>query len=500
MVNRITFALLAVVTLLVAIFAFHEYTTLRQPSLVSLFPLQHYSQNIGDWINPMAADYDKPLLSTTMQQTRLERYFKHYYGSASPWNAEYINELLLQDGDSMKSIELSLLNDFNNQDKAENEIGYAENFHPYPPSWIKQIAANMDTTALNHLSYQAARRAIATNNLNGRVLPTNDVYFYSHQLAGQGYPFDNLQISALWAGTPLYILAQSKDHAWLLVISPDFIGWVEASGVAYVNEAFVTAFEAAAKKNIAAIIKTKTGIIAKDHTFLFNAYVGTVLPAKMNGNTIQLLVPAANAERQAVLKYADVTTDEAAMMPLTLTKHHLANIMQTLINRPYGWGGMYFYNDCSAELKNLFTPFGIWLPRHSSDQMTVSKMVDMTSATPEERLNYLIHNGKPFLTQIYIGGHIVLYIGNYLNPNDHSTMAMTYQDMWGLSPTPPNRRAVIGQSVLFPMLLQFPEDASLTSQAAKHYFQIAFLDQMPNEVSGLSHEMIDVKALMMPDI
>ena len=29
---------------------------------------------------------------------------------------------------------------------------------------------------------------------------------------------------------------------------------------------------------------------------------------------------------------------------------------------PYGWGGMYFYNNCSAELKSLFTPFGFGYP------------------------------------------------------------------------------------------------------------------------------------------
>ncbi|KJV92634.1 nlpC/P60 family protein [Rickettsia bellii str. RML Mogi] len=127
-------------------------------------------------------------------------------------------------------------------------------------------------------------------------------------------------------------------------------------------------------------------------------------------------------------------------MPLDFTRHNMANLMSSLIGRPYGWGNMYFYNDCSAELKNLFTPFGIWLPRNSGAQAEFIKenfyTVDMSAATSLERLSYLMKNGKPFLTIIHIEGHVFLYIGNYPNVhNKESTlMAMTYQNIWGLRP------------------------------------------------------------------
>ncbi len=90
---------------------------------------------------------------------------------------------------------------------------------------------------------------------------------------------------------------------------------------------------------------------------------------------------------------------------------------------------MYFYNDCSAELKSLFTPFGVWLPRHSSAQVYAGKMLDMSKDNEEQRLTYLIEKAHQLITLVYIGGHIVLFIGNYPNPNGpyHTTMAMTYQ-------------------------------------------------------------------------
>ncbi|WP_250237686.1 hypothetical protein [Cardinium endosymbiont of Oedothorax gibbosus] len=71
------------------------------------------------------------------------------------------------------------------------------------------------------------------------------------------------------------------------------------------------------------------------------------------------------------------------------------------------------YNDCSAELKGLFLPFGIWLARQSYDQIKTTAAMDLSTSTPTERLNYLIEHGNPFFTIMYIKGHIFLYLGNF---------------------------------------------------------------------------------------
>lgn len=68
--------------------------------------------------------------------------------------------------------------------------------------------------------------------MHGRLLPTNDVYFYSYKIAR--YPSDNLQWASIWAGTPLYIIGTTKDRVWSLVITPDpdVMVWVKSSGIA----------------------------------------------------------------------------------------------------------------------------------------------------------------------------------------------------------------------------------------------------------------------------
>lgn len=467
-----------------------------EQDLISQFPIDHYDQKISSWINSNDENYDTPILKADIQQKHFDLYYTHYFGSLSPWNAEYVTRILRHSSpDDIKSTEQAIIRHYSNERKSGDQIGYGENFHPHDKEWISKIAENIDIDQFSGLTYQANNRGIAIDNLHARALPTDDVYFYSHKLAGQGYPFDNLQISALWAGTPVYIVGETRDHAWMLVITPDFIGWVKSSGIARADNGFITAWSKSAKYKLFAITRTQTSIVNEKSNFLFSAYVGAVFPGNDTGaDSIKLMVPAADSDHYAVIKYANVPLDSATPMPLMASPHHFADLMNALIGRPYGWGGMYFYNDCSAELKSLLAPFGIWLPRHSSQQVTVGKMVDMSSATAEKRLAYLRENGERFLTLVYIGGHVVMYIGN---DNNH---VLTYQNMWGLSPSPSTRREVIGRSVIFPMLLKYSEDTGLNSQANKKFFQVSYLSQLSDKSLLTRERLIDIRALMFPDL
>jgi cell wall-associated NlpC family hydrolase len=57
-----------------------------------------------------------------------------------------------------------------------------------------------------------------------------------------------------------------------------------------------------------------------------------------------------------------------------------------LIGEAYGWGGLYQNRDCSAMVRDMFSPFGIWLPRHSEDQAREGgEFIDLTTFSPEEK-------------------------------------------------------------------------------------------------------------------
>lgn len=205
---------------------------------ISYFPLEKYNQSIDSWLPPDSPNDNKPLLAENVQHDLFTYFLKKYIGTSSPWDGNYINKILqLPSPDDLKSTEMGVLQLYNNKNQDPKTIGYGENYLPYSSNWIDKIANNIDLNKLTHLTFDPKNRGIAIDNLHVRSLPTDDVFFYSHKIAGQGFPFDNLQMSSLWAGSPLYVVCQTKDKAWSLIIAADFIGWVKSNGIATVNAA-----------------------------------------------------------------------------------------------------------------------------------------------------------------------------------------------------------------------------------------------------------------------
>jgi cell wall-associated NlpC family hydrolase len=451
------------------------------PDTVTLFPIEHYDQNVDHWIDPASADYDKPFLSPEIQRAQFAALLARYFGDGpddpSPWNRAYVTQRVYRDGGSdIAALQTRRLAQFDNTDKEPRRVGYGMNFRPHTKAWIDAIERNANVNQFDQAAaYDATHRAIATTGLYVRELPTIDPSFYSHRIAGEGYPFDNLQVSAVRPGTPLYVLGTSADGAWRYVQTPDVQGWVRADGVASVDDAFVAAWRAAARKSLGVVVVASAALRDDGGVFRFDAPAGALLPLRAaSGSAAQeALVPARNVDGRAVIRTAAVNPREIVQAPLAATPRHLAQLMKALIGRPYGWGNANFDNDCSAELQSIFAAFGVWLPRHSSTQMNAGTMTDLSASTPAERLDWLVQHGAPMRTLIYIGGHVMLYLGN--TERDGKTVPLVYQDVWGLRPADNSRRAVIGGSVIFPLLLSYPEDPNLESLAGTPVFQVSIL-------------------------
>jgi cell wall-associated NlpC family hydrolase len=403
-----------------------------------------------------------------------------------------------QQGTDIAALQQRRIGKFDNTGKSGAALGYGENFRPHDKTWIDAIAQNMDLGQFTQEAvYKPERRAIATANLMVRELPTADPSFYDHRLAGEGYPFDNLQISAVRPGTPLYVLGSSVDGAWRYVQTPDVQGWVRSDGVGLADAIFIDRWRAATAKSLGAVIVASAPVRDSRGVFRFDAPAGTLLPLATNDATRPtaqaqatrtasgasdapgtsasrtLLVPARDVDGRAIIRTAQLSEAQIAPMPLAASPRHLAMLMKTLIGRPYGWGNSGLYNDCSSELQSIFAAFGVWLPRHSSTQMSAGRMIDLSASTPAQRLDYLAQHGEPLRTLIYIGGHVMLYIGN--TTRNGVAVPVVYQDVWGLRPADNSRRAVIGGSVILPLFEHIPEDATLQSLAATPTFQISIL-------------------------
>jgi hypothetical protein len=358
---------------------------------ISLFPLENHEQNIDAWIEVTDSEYRKPLLDPTYQKERLKEFYNHYFStdekSLSPWGKAYLDQQISRDP-NLKFLKKTI-KDLMKKMKDPKYIGYGENFRPYQKEWFEKIASNMDLEQLGqNLIFDPKQRGILIQNTFARVLPTSDAYFYSFELPGEGYPFDNLQESALWVGTPIYIIGQTQDKQWSLIVAPELTAWIPTAATARVNEQFIKTWQKCAHTKLAAISETNISITdLLNGDYLFKAYVGAVFPVvEERAGNLKILVPLRDFKGNARIRYSLLTKRQAALMPMIATPENFIRLIKTLQNRPYGWGGSYFYNDCSAELKSLYTPFGIWLPRHSTDQVSAGKMIDKRACQSKNRI------------------------------------------------------------------------------------------------------------------
>jgi cell wall-associated NlpC family hydrolase len=529
----------------------------------SHFPIEHYFTIVSSWISPDSEDYNISLPQSELWQSiQVKNFYQHYFGNESPWDSLYIDNIYhdptsdnLQTHD-LKSIETKILHDKSNDKylydvnthrydllraKTENEMGYDgfdQHAKPHSDAWIKQLEANINLPQFDKdQNYNEANRAIAIDNLKARVLPTDDIYALNYKLPGEGKSFDYLQMSAIWAGTPLYILAKTKDQVWSLVASPDVNAWVRSKGIVQVNNNFIEEWRKRAAGGLIAITHTEIPVLDQSNNKeLFKGYIGAIFPLYASTyKGFQILVPPSADDGQQPVRphYAFLSNQEAALIPLKPMPHNFVNIMNQLLNRHYGWGNFKFRNDCSGEIKNFYAPFGIWLPRNSASQVntdashpatyTLGKVVDYGTVngivkTPQERIQYLREYGHKFTTIVFIEGHVFMYVGNYYpdptHINANNSTVLTYQNIWGLRPTEAaikngdhDRRAVIGKSVLFPLLPQYPEDLRLGSLAAKPVFKVMYLDMPPMPFKQLqfstwldnTKRTTDLAALMLPE-
>ena len=463
---------------IIALFLFFYFVTCFAMEVpIYDFPIT-YSQNANDYLSSDAEDYNKTLLSPEYQNEQLKQFYNHYYSSdaegLSPWSSQMVTSAL----PVMKTIEPEILEDFNNQNKPNEDKHYAENFKEHDQAWWQRIRDNMDLYALASSEFKEGNRAISVANTFARTLPDSAPDFFHASLPGQGFPFDNLQESAIWIGTPLYVVSVSKDKSWSFVLTPDgYFAWVKSNDIAYVSSSFINQWQTAAQHNLVAVTQTEASIVDDQQQFQFTGFVGAVFPMmERNRKQTAILIPIKNSHNQAMIKTGLINTAASNIMPLTASPQNLVNIINQLKNRPYGWGGAFFFNDCSQEIKSIFTPFGIWLPRNSAQQAQLSSTRDLSKNNVDERLHLLKETGHPLMTIIYIGGHVMLYVGN--TDIDNKAVAITYQNVWGMAPECRDKRYVIGQSLFFPLLKNYSENSDVSSLADKSNFKLVYLDEL----------------------
>jgi cell wall-associated NlpC family hydrolase len=285
--------------------------------------------------------------------------------------------------------------------------------------------------------------AITLRRCSARALPTDTPVFYNPRHPGQGFPFDQLQHAVLAANTPVLVTHCSADGAWLFVETAAVYGWVETDAVAGMSDEQIREVEALP---LVTVLRDDTGVFDAQNHWLLTARTGTLLPVlQSTAERTTVLIAVADAQRQAVLRRATIDSAAVASFPLAFTADNMARIAAPMMGQPYDWGEQFGGRDCSATLRDLFAPFGIWLPRNSSQQAKVGDVIALADLSPEQREQLILEQGIPFATLISLPGHIMLYVGQ------HDGHAIVLHTLWGLKTTSlfgKEGRWLVGKTIL----------------------------------------------------
>ncbi len=306
--------------------------------------------------------------------------------------------------------------------KYGRNLGYGENGRKHSRQWLKKLTLNARLEAYP----DRGEPAITIRPTSLRALPTKRPHFSTFNRGGRGYPFDNLQVSAVTVNTPVYITHVTRDRAWVFAEAGFYFGWVPAGDVALVDDGFMKSWE---RGRYAVVIRDKTPLYDAQGRFLFRAPLGAIFPKVSDGQgRLDILAAVSDDSRRAVLKDVSVSRSSAAPKPLEVTAENMAGIANELINEPYGWGGIHGNRDCSAMVRDLFAPFGIWLPRNSAHQAQQGgSFIDLNDLSADEKERVILAQGIPYLTLLWRPGHIMLYIGS------HEGEPLVFHNMWGIS-------------------------------------------------------------------
>jgi len=297
--------------------------------------------------------------------------------------------------------------------------GYGENMRRRTVKEIEKLRNNADLKR-----YPNRRlRAITVQSADVRLMPSHRPHYSSPR---RGFPFDNLQESSIAPNTPVHVAHVTKDRAWVFAESSFAAGWVRSRDIAYADEAFLKKWRSGL---YGVAVKDKIQAVAQDGQALFKIPLGSVFPLDPSapGETVRILTAVANENRRAIIRIVRVDGDAVVPKPLPLTPLHVAQVSNQLINEPYGWGGLYANRDCSAMIRDLFAPFGIWLPRNSADQAREGgAFIDLERFTPQEKEAMILRHGRPYTTLLWRKGHIMLYIGT------REGKPLVFHNIWGV--------------------------------------------------------------------
>ena len=403
-----------------------------QQKTIHLHELQQIPQDVSTYLYP----FNKGKIAT------IQQFVKHYF---HVWNIK------------KPSVSLKDASWAYTTYSVHNSFDYT--YKPMPKSFFVSMKTNSNFQSYGTLNLYG----VTATTTSLRSMPTDKPLFLDPQKAGEGYPFDYMQNSLIAANKPLLISHYSKDKKWVFVESSFGFGWLHVHDVVVIPKRYTKRWQDAKQVFLA---KEGVDLYDEDGNYLFTSRIGMVLPMiQEDKKSFTVLGVTKDAKGQPFYHRVKISKEVASQGVLEFSDLNVAKVLQEVQKTQYGWGGLYKQRDCSSTLRDFFTPFGIWLPRNSSKQSKVGKIVKLAGLSNEHKLQIIKEKAIPFQTLLYKKGHIGLYVGTFKGE------AVMFQNVWGVKTKDGKRegRFVVGKPVFSTLELgselpNFDANASMLSK------------------------------------
>ena len=336
---------------------------------------------------------------------------------------------------------------------------FGENLKLLDESWFIEMKSKGNYEAYGTLN----KKAVSLSYLSLRNFPTHKPLFRDPEQAGEGFPFDYMQNSGIHANEPLFISHLSINGEWAYVFTAYATGWVLLKDVAYIDDKIAEIWKSSHQIEL---VDEQYPIKDLDGNFVFRSRVGMKLALiSIEPTHYTALAITAGKNHSSTYTKVKIPLSIARHEKMKINKVNFGKIIDLMLKSNYGWGGLYQEKDCSSMLRDLYAPFGLWLPRNSFQQSKVGRVFDLATLSSKEKREKIIEKGIPFETLLYKKGHILLYLGEYQGK------ITVLQNVWGIKTLNNGKegREVIGKTVVSSLGLgkerkDYDEDKDILSQ------------------------------------
>ena len=256
-----------------------------------------------------------------------------------------------------------------------------------------------------------------------RAFPTRQRVFSTPQ----EHDIDRFQESALFPGTPVAILQESRDGQWWFVVSALYAAWIEKAHVAAGDAAEIFAYVHKTPYLVVTGSSVQTvytpeqpGVSALQLDMGVRVPLLADWPADrpVNGQhpytsqVIELPLRDQAGRLQFVPALLPRSADTANRY-LPLNSANLLRQSFKFLGERYGWGHSYNARDCSGFVSEVYRSFGVTLPRNTRDMGTSPALNRIALGEGDDHAARLaiLRQLQPG-DLVFIPGHVMMIIGH----------------------------------------------------------------------------------------